>query len=134
MTERIELHSKDFSNVVSLLEEFDVTKVEVIVNELLKTVSINGETPETEIYIKSHYDDVLVISRIFLKNRGKGLGTNIFRQLKSLALSKGFKKILVVQTLTKEINGLCRKEGYVPVEHMGFYHEGEFLGNYELIL
>lgn len=134
MTERIELCSKDFSDVISLLEEFDETKIEVTVNEFFKSVSINGETPETELYIKSNYNDVLVISRFFLKNRGKGLGTNIFRQLKSLAISKGYKKIIVEQTFTKEMNGLCRKEGYVPVEHMGFYHEGEFLGNYELIL
>ncbi|WP_088363350.1 GNAT family N-acetyltransferase [Bacillus cereus] len=132
--ERIELTNEDFSKIIGLMEEIDETSIELTVNELLMTVSLNGETPETELYIKSQYNGELVISRIFLKNRGKGLGTKIFRQLKSLALSKGFKKIIVIQTYTKEINRLCMKEGYVPVEHMGFYHDGEFLGNYELIL
>lgn len=85
---------------------------------------------ENELYLKTHPNRTLVISRIAFKKKRSGIGTNVLNQLVKLAKENGFNSIVFESTLTREMNNFCRKHNFKKVEHQGSYLNGEFYGNY----
>ncbi|WP_336770032.1 hypothetical protein [Bacillus bombysepticus] len=134
---KIILQTKDFNDVIALLEKSDNTKIQPIKNELYNTISMEGEkgvNGSTELFLKSLLDGSLVISRISLVVQRTGTGSILFNMLKEYAIAKGFEKMVVESVLTDTTRNFCVKIGFEPNENWGTYIDGKFYGNYELDL
>jgi hypothetical protein len=108
--EFIELYVSDFNNIKNILETNDDTTVDMVRSFKLR-VKIMNEDDSTELFIASYYPKNLVIQRVSVNNRRKGVFTKVLNELKKIAKENGFERIIVESVITNEMAKCCIKNG-----------------------
>lgn len=108
--EFIELHISDFNNIKNILETNDDTNVTMVRSFKLR-VKIMNEDDSTELFIASYYPKNLVIQRVSVNKRRKGIFTKVLDELKKIAKENGFERITVQSVITHEMAKCCIKNG-----------------------
>lgn len=108
--EFIELHVSDFNNIKNILETNDDTIVTMVRSSKVG-ITIMNEDASTELFIASYYPNNLVIRRVSVHNRRKGIFTKVLDELKKIAKENGFKRITVQSVIAREMAKCCIKNG-----------------------
>lgn len=111
--EFIELHVSDFNNIKNILETNDDTTVTMVRSFKLRVKIIN-EDVSTELYIANYFPKNLVIRRVSVHNRRKGIFTKVLDELKKIPKENGFERITVQSVITHEMAKCCIKNGLKP--------------------
>ena len=127
---KIELKESDFEGLRQIMVR-DSSNMVMVLNSLFNTISLYDPESETELYLRSSYNNYLDIVRIIFKNKHKGMGTEVLNWLKEYSKEKGFIGIKVESTCTIEINKFCEKFGFEKTNN-GIYINNVWHGDYIL--
>lgn len=127
---RIPLKPDDLTDLQQIIENADNTLLSPVCG--FGNITYFGDNHLTELYLKTTPHKELVIARISLVNQRIGTGTKILEYLKSFAKTHGFESLVIESTLTPAMNRFALSHGFSPVEHLGFWRDNQFYGNYKL--
>ena len=117
------VNSNDFIPLVKILEEDAGSKPAYWIS--FNRFFIISEENELMLRIND-YTKELIITRIKVKQKRRGVATQILHFLKEYAKKNGYKKIIIEAALTKEIINFARANGFNEQPHV--------IGNYELLV
>lgn len=123
----IPLATVDFKPLVDLLKRKTDDNFEII-QSFSNSLWIRGE--EHELYFKSHAANRFVLSRIYIANARRGIGTQILHWMEEYANDHGFEELMIESSLTPEMNAFATKHSFIPLECSGYFIDSFFYGNW----
>jgi len=101
----------ELKSIIDIFEEDQGVKLKYVYLDYCDSILvIRGE--KVELYVRSIYNNSLVIARIQLNHKHQGVGTKVFNEIIKYAINKGFTKIEVESVMTEEMHEFCNKFGF----------------------
>jgi len=110
----IQFNLDEMKSIKEIMDKDNNDPTNAYLDYMDTTYVLRGEN--SELYMRSSYQDSLIIARIEVCHKHIGVATKLFEELFKYTQFKGFKKIMVESVMTPEMHEFCIKNNFKEIK------------------